>query len=208
MKGLVGRNIHTWNACTMGPNVDVCSKGSYLSAACRKFPVIVSKIVNLRLNLTRQWLQEWTSDQLKIVYLVRDPRATWHSRHYLEWCIEAEDCIQPKRLCDDIYNDLRALDFLSEEFPGRLLLIKYEDLARKPQETFTELFKFLNLEFFPSLKKIVEEHTKENKGGVGSTSRKSLERVDYWKKGLLRSEIAEVQKICYGVLLSLGYSIY
>ena len=44
---------------------------------------------------------------LKIIYLVRDPRAVIHSRKKYDWCMTSTNCINPQKLCQDMVDDFK-----------------------------------------------------------------------------------------------------
>ena len=102
-------------------------------------------------------------------------------------------------------SDLDAFDILYKEFPGRLILIKYESVAKQPHETFQQLFEFADLPVFSSIMQEITNHTTQNEDGFWSTHRKSSERVDLWKKTLSKRMTNTIQNYCSSVLKRLGY---
>jgi Sulfotransferase domain len=166
---------------------------------------VAAKIVRLRLNLTRSLLEEFR--RVKIVYLVRDPRATLNSRTAFGWCTKSRDCMEPKRLCDDIDRDLDAFWELSKVYPDRLMLVKYETLASEPLETFESIFHFSGLSFSPSVRETIRLHTSRNKKGAASTFRKSSEPIDRWTRKLGWLKIRRIQSVCSSVLERLEYHV-
>ena len=207
MDGLTSNNVNTWKACSNGPNVDTCSVPAFLESACSKFPTVAAKIVRLRLNLTRSLLEDSQFRRVKIVYLVRDPRATLNSRTAFGWCTKSRDCMEPKRLCDDIDRDLDAFGQLSKVYSDRLMLVKYETLATEPFKTFGSIFHFACLSFTPSVRETIRLHTSRNKNGAASTFRKSSERIDLWTRKLGWLKIRRNQSVCSSVLKRLEYQI-
>ena len=204
MEDFVRRNMNVWAACFKGPSINICSETSYLSAACKRFPTIVSKVVRLRLNQTRSLLKD---KRLKIIYLVRDPRATMTSRRARDWCLSSDDCGDSSQLCDDLLSDLNTYDHLSKNFPDRFMFVKYEDLSRRPLETFEQVFEFADLDLTPGIMEAIDKQTKYDHEWASSTSRKSIERIDRWKKLLSRWEMDEIQQDCAKVLHKLNYII-
>ena len=101
MQDMLSHNAQVWQACVLGPNRNVCSLSSFLEQSCHRFPAMTMKMVRLRLNLTRELLVDDPS--VKVLYLVRDPRATMNSRlSSVKWCSQSVDCIDPARLCADM----------------------------------------------------------------------------------------------------------
>ena len=80
LEQFAGLNGLMWDSCAKTDNRFTCSEPDYLARACQRFPTVVAKIVRLRLNLTRNLLENPQFRRLKIVFLVRDPRATMLSR--------------------------------------------------------------------------------------------------------------------------------
>lgn len=204
MQDMLSHNAQVWQACVLGPNRNVCSVSNFLEEACHRFPTLTMKMVRLRLNLTRQLLDD---PSVKVLYLVRDPRATMNSRlSSVKWCSQSIDCIDPGRLCADIQNDLEAFESLSAEFPDRLALIKYETMARSPHATFRAIFDFAGLFYTRKIREEVEKHTSRDENHPWSTVRKSAERVDLWRQKLDNKSISDIQSVCSNVLVRLGYS--
>ena len=208
MSDMVSHNVQVWEACVQGPNRNTCSNTTFLQQACNRFPIIASKIVRLRLNLTRQLLEDPSLPDLKILYLVRDPRATMNSRlSSVKWCSSSPDCINAGRLCNDLHSDLDAFEALSQVYPSRVALIKYETLANMPQMTFRAIFDFAGLTFTRRIQELVLRHTSRNEEQPWSTVRKSSERVNLWKAKLSKEKIADIQLVCASVLARLGYQL-
>ena len=57
---------------------------------------------------------------LKELYLVRDPRATLQSRKGRDWCVATPSCHKPETLCGDLVNDFDSFLDLRKTFPDRI----------------------------------------------------------------------------------------
>lgn len=199
---LMGQNTQLWNGCVK-MDINTCSDPSFLENSCSLFPVVLAKVVRLRLGLTRHLLQDPKLTNLKIMFLVRDPRGTINSR--IKSRFACKPCYDSAQLCKDLENDLESFEILSKDYPGKLLLIKYESLAKKPTETFREIFKFANISFLPFIADKIKNQTTQNQEGFWSTFRKSAERIDTWRTNLKKSEIDTIQNVCSNVLIKLDY---
>jgi len=205
MADMMSHNAQVWDACTHGPNAKTCANTTFLQEACRRYPVLASKIVRLRLNLTRQLLDDASMGPMKVLYLVRDPRATMNSRlGSVKWCSASADCITPSRLCADIDSDLDAFETLSPSYANRVALVKYETLATQPLVTFRAIFEFAGLTFTEKIQESILRHTSRNEDLPWSTVRRSAERVNLWRTKLSADKIADIQKSCSSVLNRLG----
>ena len=206
LRGFYKYNLQTWKACNDSDRQE-CVAPSFLERACDRLPTIVAKIVRLRLNLTRELLEDPQFRHLKVIYLVRDPRATWNSRDQSGWCTMSPECIEEQVLCDDLLSDLNAFRNLSRSFPGRLKLVKFEDLASEPLKTFESIFNFVDLPLLPPIRDSIQIHTSRHEGGETSTFRKSSSRIDRWKTRLSGDKVASIQAACQSVLSRLDYSL-
>ncbi len=86
------------------------------------------KTVRLRVSSARRLLLDEGTPNLKAVVLVRDPRGVMTSRARMDWCTGAP-CADAATACADLADDVRAARKLEGEFPGRVVLLRYEDLS-------------------------------------------------------------------------------
>ena len=80
---------------------------------------------------------------LKIILIVRDPRAVIHSRSGCQWCQESRYCREPSFLCDDLQKDYNSMNNLQSDFPERIMYLRYEDFAASPKREILEAAHFL-----------------------------------------------------------------
>ena len=97
---------------------EICSKPQFLNNLCSMYPIQLSKTVRLPLKLTKSILDE--IPDLKIVYLVRDPRANLQSRKGRDWCVETPSCQNPEYLCNDLVNDFYSFLALRRMYHNRI----------------------------------------------------------------------------------------
>jgi hypothetical protein len=203
---LVKHNVRIWEACSYSSNPLVCKEPSFLQAACQRFPVVVSKVVRLRLQATEELLSQFPN--LKVLFLIRDPRALMNSRNVNDWgCGAYADCGDPKQVCADALNDLNALDTLSVSHPDRLMMVKYETLAVEPKRTFEEIFRFAGLPYLTSVDEIVRNRTTTKDDDPWSVYRNSSERINLWKTKFDTQSVDLIQNACKHVLHRLNYSL-
>ena len=80
------QNTRLWNRCNMGrQNISdfqtVCFHPKYVEQMCKLFPFQVIKTVRLHLDLTESLVKD-PSTNVKVLLLVRDPRAIIESRKH------------------------------------------------------------------------------------------------------------------------------
>ena len=114
----LSHNERLWSQC-YGSNRHFCYDPEFLSQFCSLFPFQSMKTVRLRLNLTKQIIND-PSLNVQVLLLVRDPRATLQSRKHRTWCPGKADCDQPENLCNDLEKDFYAAQELMRAHPDRI----------------------------------------------------------------------------------------
>lgn len=204
---MLGHNKAVFDSCRRGPNFNACFNASFLSQACEMFPIQLVKTVRLRLNLTQLFLNDERMN-VKVVFLVRDPRGTMSSRYSsVSWCTDNPDCSSPEVLCSDLQGDLKVATALGKLYPDRFTMLKFEDMAVDPQQAIKKLMDFLGLEYSEETARFVQENTQQNVNSPWSIKRKSADRVSLWKKQLPLQEIHTIQNACESVLKTLEYEL-
>lgn len=221
---LVSRhNTRLWKACQVFPKAArtrLCLSQQFLSQACSQFPVRLIKTVRLRVEAARSLLTRYPA--LQAVLLVRDPRAVFASRRgeaVAAWC-RAAHCSDPATSCADLQADILAARALAEQFPGRVHLVRYEDLALDPTRAARLLLQQLGLVHPPGLARYLAQHTARDQarrmlskktGRVEAsrdpygTARNSTAAAFAWTASLTRAAVLEIQTACSAAMAGLGY---
>ena len=111
-----------FNGCSRDYNtLDKCTNLEYLSQVCKAVPVQIIKLDRMGLNAAREFIRRdnLLQNNVKIIYLVRDPRAVINSRKTRSWCISEPLCIDPVNLCNDIFEDHHVAKGLYKTMPDR-----------------------------------------------------------------------------------------
>ncbi|KAK7072026.1 Sulfotransferase, partial [Halocaridina rubra] len=196
-------NTRLWNYCTSFP--EICWDPDFLSPFCKLFPFQSLKTVRLRLNLTREFLED-KQLRVQVLLLVRDPRGTMQSRKHREWCPENADCDDPAKLCADLVSDYNtALEF-RRKYPHSFRVVRYEDLSFNAYNMTKELFEFFHLRYHPKVQSFLDTHTKTKIGGDSSTFRDSKTAPVHWQQDLTWEEVDKMQKVCGKALKLWGYA--
>jgi len=206
-------NTRLWKYCkeggdpTLGLNIrsSYCWSPKFLNKFCPLFPFQSIKTVRLRLNLTKELIQD-NSLNVRVLLLVRDPRGTMQSRKHRTWCPGNPDCDDPKRLCQDLLDDYHSANKLLVEYPDRYKVIRYEDFSMDPLNNTETVFKFFGFSLHPTVTEFLDSHTKSNKGGVSSTFRDSKTAPFHWRQQLTMVEVERIQAACGEAMKVWGYS--
>lgn len=142
---------------------------------------------------------------LHAIHVVRDGRAVAASLLPLDWGpneIHSAAYFWEQRIgwC------LAAAEYLGKD---RMLLLKYEDVVREPEEAMRKVAGFLNIDFHPDMTKgiglAVPAFTVEQHRLVGSMPNPS--RIDDWKNKLTPRQIEIFEAITGDVLVYFGYEL-
>lgn len=198
------RNTRLWSMCSAMPRTK-CYNPDTLARLCSLFPVHVMKVVRARLELLAPLLRDPT---VKLVWLVRDPRAVMSSRaSSVTWC-DTLACKDPGYLCSDLLLDYRTYRLLQEERPDQVLLVRYEDLARDPYGKSREVLEFAGLTFHKRVREYLDDHLTSDEDEPWSTRHDPKTRVGRWMKLMKFDDVVKTQFHCKAIMKNLGYRLF
>ncbi|XP_014797884.1 PREDICTED: carbohydrate sulfotransferase 4 [Calidris pugnax] len=205
----------------------LCSKYPFskVEEACKTYSHIVVKEVRFfDLKVLYPLLND-PSLNLKIIHLVRDPRAVFRSREnaVAELKYDTNIVVRSQKtkkemepfetmqvICKshvEIYKagSQDAPSFLKD----RYLMVRYEDIVRDPLTKTAEMYRFAELDFTPELQKWVHNITHGKGQGAQFIigSRDALRVSQAWRKTLSFQKIEKVQNVCKEAMNLLGYRL-
>lgn len=198
------RNARLWTMCSAMPRTK-CYNPDILARLCSLFPVHVMKVVRARLELLAPLLR---NPHARLIWLVRDPRAVMSSRaSSVIWC-QTRACNDPGYLCSDLAADFSTFAVLKEDYPGRVMLVRYEDFARDPYQKSQEVLKFAGLSYHRKVQEYLEDHLTSDEDEPWSTRHDPMTRVGRWMKVMKFEDVVRTQYHCHGVMKTLGYRLF
>jgi len=164
---------------------------------------VLVKTVRLHADNLEPWIHQ---SDVKIVHLVRDPRAMISSMlsQKEEW---GDRLSSFKRICEQVHQDME----LGRKLPSdKYLMVKYEDIVENPQNMFEKICAFTGIEFNEKVKqeinrKVSGDASDEETTKYYSTTRSAQFKHDSWKQKLDRKLVEEIQCDCSELLNVLGY---
>lgn len=194
--------------------------------ACGTYSHVVLKEVRFfELESLYPLLQDPSLD-LRIIHLVRDPRAVVRSREASAKAFENDNAIVldqrnvpaaevqyqvMQEICRSHVRineraQLKPPPFLKDRYK----MVRYEDMVRDPHGEINDLYKFVGLEMTSQLSEWIYKVTHGK--GKGSkteafkiTSRDAAVVSEAWRSMLPYSKVKRVQEVCKGAMKLLGY---
>ncbi|KAH8029545.1 hypothetical protein HPB51_001270 [Rhipicephalus microplus] len=194
--------------------VKVCLNPDFMADVCRRSPVQVIKVTRLSVVQVLQWLRlnAPLRRNLKVAYLVRDPRGMISSRSVMSWCRKSATCKNASSLCREMGEDLDAFEELRELLPDATVRVRYEDIAMSPVTESKALFRALHLDFSAGVTDFLRTHTVANDTKVlqnpYSTFRQSGATAFRWAKKLSWDRVKGIQAACSPILKRLAYKVF
>ncbi|OXA61882.1 Carbohydrate sulfotransferase 3 [Folsomia candida] len=149
------KNFRLWKYCQK--TRQLCMDAGFLSEMCSLFPYQAVNLVRLRLKLSETFLVDEQLD-VRVLHLVRDPRAVIHSRINDESnlrCSESVACHDPAKLCSDMVDDFYAAEELREKYPDTFLVLRYEDIFNQLDHGFEVILHHFRLQLHPSVQQFL-----------------------------------------------------
>ncbi|KAL7640429.1 UNVERIFIED_CONTAM: hypothetical protein RMT77_008704 [Armadillidium vulgare] len=192
---------------TRAVNLNHCYKKTILEEICKSYKWTGMKLIRLGMKFLMPILEDNTLNTY-IIFLVRDPRAVMKSRMTsVSFCETSRDCYDPRKLCSDMEDDLKAYTELSKLFPGRLIFLRYEDLCMDPNGILEQIFHSIKLDYHPKIKYYIDTHTTRENWPPGGTYRISKKKVLDWTTQINRKQLHQIQNACFTVMEKLGYKL-
>jgi hypothetical protein len=150
---------------------------------------------------------------LKVIHIVRDPRATVAERMNKELNRE-EDLVNSFRFSRSYSKIMWFADRMKRLKPKNYLELRYEDLVTSPEAHLMGICEFLEEEFDPEMSEYYkaknlyvprEDDGSPRKNHLGVLRPVNPQYVDVWRNLLTLREIAVTEKVCYEAMVERGY---
>lgn len=193
--------------------------------ACHTYSHVVLKEVRFfELESLYPLLQD-PSLNLRILHLVRDPRAVFRSREQSAKALQRDTNIvlegnptptnaQQRVMKEICRSHIRIYDTAVRKAPdflrGRYKLVRYEDVVRDPLGVVQSVYDFVGLDMTETLQEWIH-HIMHGKGkGTRSeafkiTERNASEVSQAWRTSLTFDKVQQVQEVCKSAMALLGY---
>ncbi|CAI9604001.1 unnamed protein product [Staurois parvus] len=190
-----------------------------MAEACKTYSHVVMKTVRIfDLSVLLPLFQDPTLD-LRVLHLVRDPRAIAVSRTYFDLRIddkivlknEGNKNITISRIMEKICRsqvDINNVAKAAKVLQGRYMAIRHEDLSNEPLEYVKKIFNFSGLHLTKDLEQWLYNVTHEevaDRDGIMAFSKTSSELVQKWRTAPDFNFVKQIQENCKEAMDLFGY---
>ncbi|XP_077340864.1 carbohydrate sulfotransferase 6-like [Lithobates pipiens] len=187
-----------------------------MAEICKTYSHMVIKAVRiLDLSILLPLFRDPALD-LRILHLVRDPRAVALSRKSIDLHIddkiilknEGVENITISRVMEKICQaqvDINNVAKVAEVLQGRYLAVRHEDLSNEPLKYVKKIFNFAGLHLTKDLEQWVYNVTHKEVAGIMSFSRDSSKVAQKWRTAMDFHFVEQIQKNCKEAMDRFGY---
>lgn len=166
--------------------------------------------------------------QLKILQLIRDPRAVVWSMVKIGWIqrgtagkrnamfhLLGKDSTlnhsftkQVQQVCDRMIKDVTLSSYLSSKLnDDQYMVIRYEELAKGTDAFASRIFDFTGVDFAPEVKDWLHRNTlhDKNEWSYSTATRNTTVTINSWRKSLSLIETSIIDRGCGYVIGKFGY---
>ena len=197
---------------------------------CLKRETVVLKVIRLRRIRDLEFINNIRQADIRVIHLVRDPRAMFRSRsgfkdifqamrHQLDW---VKDEMFPKlglEIQSECNSYLRDIDYAKSTswLNGRYMLVKHDDLSINPEEIAEKIYKFVELPMNETVKHFIATMERNEdgansstfrdiaQGGTLNTRKNSREVLEKWLHMWKLDKIKLVDKHCAKFIKQMGW---
>jgi len=177
---------------------------------CKESKHIVFKNVRLPMYLLGPIMKDIPN--LKIIHLLRDPRAIVRSQIRVTQIQNGINLLSgASGVCNRIYDDVVTKEELDRQFPGRIHTVFFEDLAQNMLHHSKRLYEFAGIEFRPDVEKRIQHLTEADKHNECSDytfctlSYNSTAQSQEWRDKITMDTVRTVDTACGQLYNRLGY---
>ena len=176
-----------------------------LEEQCKNANIVVAKTIKLSVRQAETMMSN--DPYVKIIYLVRDPRAILASRLQIHNNIRENFHNRLRSLCMEMLDDVEKGALLHHLYPDRFMELPYELAAEKPALTKRLLYNFLGKAVPSEVNLPLSDGKKMDGGTYGTVRNNTRESIYKWTSTFNDTELTDITSIshCNKLITLLGY---
>ncbi|KAL5019451.1 hypothetical protein ScPMuIL_002343 [Solemya velum] len=177
-----------------------------LQKFCSQSKILLFKAIRHPLDFFEEYLNK--NPSMKIIHLVRDPRATLQSQVLAAKFPVDTFKMAAKEHCDRVIEDIETFNRIKEKHPASIVRIYYEDLAKYPIETARTMYDFIGMDYTEGVMQYILDITSRGlPDGCSICSQRadSQMHINKWRKQMPYERAQLIDNQCSGVYERLGY---
>ena len=182
----------------------ICIK--ILTDICIKSKYKIVKTIRISMDLVQNLID--FIPNLKVIHLVRDPRAITNSRtHSRNMKMSRETKTHSIALCKEMHLDVKVTQILKNKYPKGITMVMYEALAENPLEGAKYVYKFLGVKFDSVIEDWIysSTHADNSNGFYGTRRANSTIASSHWRNETTIEKVDLIQNYCKDAMDLLGY---
>lgn len=173
-----------------------------LTNQCKQAKFRIWKFIRLTMDSAELFLKNYVdTSNLRIVHLVRDPRAMMDSqlrKNDMNVAVFSNFVNRTRYMCWRMLRDLKLMDDLKKRYTDVFYSLRYEDLVDDPLKISRDLFRFIGMEFGNRDERYVRENSIDHPYN-------STDRAVVWRTHITQTHLDAVNDLCDEVNYKLGY---
>ena len=174
---------------------------------CRSRFVRLIKSIRLSGNTALELMTKHRD--IKLIFLIRDPRATIFSQSNIFNILKSNPISSFSHMyCRTLWNDLTYIRKITHLFPERIKILRYEKLADNPLSVSPQLYHYLGLNYTRSVYTAIYNMTTAGQKAItaySTTRGNSSSAAVAWRKKIHLSMAKIIDRNCVDVYPLLGY---
>ncbi|XP_067674933.1 carbohydrate sulfotransferase 1-like [Haliotis asinina] len=187
-------------------DVKIDTLDKILKYACSRAKVNFLKTINLTIHQVELFIDK--DPNLKLIYLVRDPRAVLSSQmRYGEFAPSAINTYS-KTFCGIMLKDIQGYVKLKKTHPNQVTFVRYEDIAHKPIPLTEDLYNFVGLPLPQNVKSHIHNITtggNDEDCPLCISKSNSTKAAEKWRLHVMDDFVQMVDFNCKDVYQYVGY---
>lgn len=172
---------------------------------CLQSKYVLFKLIRTPLDQLEPLMIEFP--EMKIIHLIRDPRATVLSQVKFGKVRVKTFVPDVTEYCTRVFRDLVSADLLKSRFPKRINTIFYEDIAYDPKGMAQTLYDFIGTTFTATAEQYIFNITmagKQSNCNLCTVKSNSTKQANAWRLKIPYKRAMEIDGVCKYIYDRLG----